>query len=81
MNSTVSDDLTRENSASEISKCIKDLSANNRNLSLLHKELLEINLSVKTYVQESKKRLQGLRLDLAHEARSSHQVVELLTEK
>lgn len=59
----------------------EDLSANNRNLSLLHKELLEINLSVKTYVQESKKRLQGLRLDLAHEARSSHQVVELLTEK
>lgn len=54
---------------------------NSQNITTLHKELLELNLSISAYVEESKKRLAGLRLEAAHDAKSSHQVVEILSEK
>lgn len=53
----------------------------NDKLVSLYKELVEINLSLTTYVQESKKRLSELRLDLARNAKGSHRVVELLSDK
>lgn len=59
----------------------ENISANSQSVTLLHKELLEINLSITAYIEESKKRLAGLRLDLAHDAKSSQRVVEILCDK
>lgn len=81
MNSTISDDLTRENLTLEAVECLKNISANSQSVTLLHKELLEINLSITAYIEESKKRLAGLRLELAHDAKSSQRVVEILCDK
>lgn len=108
MNSTISDDLTREHLTLEAVKCLsrlcfkyrnsscficflcdnklclliaENISSNSQSVTLLHKELLEINLSITAYIEESKKRLAGLRLDLANEAKSSQRVVEILSDK
>lgn len=59
----------------------ENISSNNYNIASLHKELLEVNLSITAYIEESKKRLAGLRLDLARDAKSSQKVVEILSEK
>lgn len=59
----------------------ENIFSNNQNLALLHKELLEINLSITAYIEESKRRLGGLRLDLANEAKDSYSVVEILSNK
>lgn len=59
----------------------ENIFTNSQNVTSLHKELLEINLSVTAFIEESKKRLDGLRLNLAHEAKSSQKVVEILSEK
>ncbi|CAH2087862.1 unnamed protein product [Euphydryas editha] len=74
MNSTISDDLNREHLAFEAAKCLKNIFANTQNVTALHKELLEINLSITAYIEESKNRLEGLRLDLVRQATSSHKV-------
>lgn len=109
MNSTISDDLTREHLAIETAKCMGRLGFENRSLSFqlfclrqfgdfycnfseniiaksqnvtsLHKELLEINLSFTAFIEESKRRLGSLRLELANKANSSQRVVEILSEK
>lgn len=81
MNSTISDDLSREHLSLEAVKCIKNISSNSQAVTLLHKELLEINLSIITYIEESKQRLARLRMSLAHDAKSSHRVVEILSDK
>lgn len=47
----------------------------------LHKELLEINFTIAAYIEESKKRLREVRLDLAQQAKSSQEVVEILSQK
>lgn len=81
MNSTISEDLAREHLTLEAVKCLKNISSNSHDVSILHKELLEINLSITAYVEESKKRLAGLRLNLAHDAKDSYRVVEILSDK
>lgn len=81
MNSTISDDLTRDHLALEAAKCIENIFTNNKNVRSLHKELLEVNLSISAYITESKRRLKNLRLELAYEAKSSQRVVEILSEK
>ncbi|CAG4976398.1 unnamed protein product [Colias eurytheme] len=81
MNSTISDDISREHLASEAARCLKNISANNKNVSELHKELLEVNLSISAYVEESKRRLAALRFDLVNSANSSQKVVEILSKK
>lgn len=52
---------------------------NNQNVTQLHKELVEINLSITAYVQESKTRLETQRLYLAQQAKSSQEVVDILS--
>lgn len=79
--STISDDLTREHLTFDAVKCLKKISTNSQNISKAHKELLEINWSITAYVEESKKRLAGLRLELALDAKSSQRVVEILSDK
>lgn len=59
----------------------ENLFEKSQNVTLLHKELLEVNLSITAYIEESKKRLEALRLGLAREAKSSQKVVEILSEK
>lgn len=59
----------------------ENISSKTQSVTLLHKELLEINLSITVYIQESKKRLARLRLDLAHDAKNSQKVVEILSDK
>lgn len=60
----------------------EDLLGNNRKVTLLHKELLEINLTITAYIEEIKKRLKGLRLELANEQNlSTQKVVEILSDK
>lgn len=59
----------------------ENIFANTKNITEQHKELLEINLSFTAYIEESKRRLQTLRLDLAQQAKSSHRVVEVFNEK
>lgn len=81
MNSTISDDLTRDHLALEAAKCIESIFTNNKNVRSLHKELLEVNLSISAFITESKRRLKNLRLELAYEAKSSQRVVEILSEK
>lgn len=81
MNSTISDDLSREHLTFEAVKCLKNISSKTQSVTFLHKELLEINLSITAYIQESKKRLARLRLDLAHDAKNSQKVVEILSDK
>lgn len=59
----------------------ENIFANSQNITALHKDLLEINLSITAYIEESKKRLEGLRLELARQATSSHKVVDILSQK
>lgn len=54
---------------------------NSRNVTALHEELLEINLSLTAYIGESETRLKALRLSLANSADSSHKVVDILSDK
>ncbi|CAH2055712.1 unnamed protein product, partial [Iphiclides podalirius] len=79
MHSSISDDLNREHLALEAAKCLKNISQNNKNVSDLHKELLELNLSIKTYIEESKIRMKDIRLELASKAKSSTKVVDILS--
>ncbi|CAK1589024.1 unnamed protein product [Parnassius mnemosyne] len=81
MHSSISDDLTREHLALEAAKCLKNIAVNTQNVSALHKELLEINLSIRSYVEESKTRLKDIRLELANQAKSANEVVEILSGK
>lgn len=50
-------------------------------MSELQKELLELNLSIKTYIEESEVRLKDLRLKLANQAKNSNKVVDILSKK
>ena len=59
----------------------ENIHLNTKNITTLHKELLEINLSITAYIEESKSRLKALRLELAHQATSSQRVVEILSDK
>lgn len=58
----------------------ENIFANSQNVTKLHKELLEINLSITAYIQESRNRLEELRFDLAHQATSSQRVVDILSD-
>lgn len=81
MNSTISDELTRENLALETAKCLREIFVNTEKVNALQREIVEINLSISAYVEESRKNLEELHLDQAKNATSSHQVVQLLSDK
>lgn len=81
MNSLISEELSRENLALETAKCLEEIFCNNKKVTSLHKELLEINFTLTAYIEESQKRLKGLRLDLANEAKSTQKVVEILSDQ
>lgn len=59
----------------------EDIAENTKNLSAHQKELLELNLSITTYIEESKIRLKALRLELANQANSSIKVAEILSRR
>lgn len=74
-------DLSREDLASNVTECLNDIFLNQKNNSVLHKKLLETNISIVAYIEESKQRLERLRVELARTATSAHKVVEILSEK
>ncbi|CAK1542538.1 unnamed protein product [Leptosia nina] len=78
MNS-IDGDCTRDYLASEAARQVENLNITFKNVSSLHKELLEINISVKAYIEESKKRLSHLRLQAANNAKSAQEVAEVLS--
>lgn len=58
-----------------------DILSYNKKITSLHNELLEVNLTVKAYIEESQDRLRSFRLALANKAatKSTQQVVEILS--
>lgn len=55
------------------------INATYKNIFQKHKELLEINVSIVAYIEESKKRISSLRLKLADDANSAHKVADILS--
>lgn len=81
MNSILFEESSRDYLALHTAENLKKLYTNTVNTTALVKELLEVNLSLTAYIEESKARLEELRLNLGHAAKSSQEVVEIFTEK
>lgn len=81
MYSTTSEDLSRDHLALQVTSGLKKIVENHQTVTQLHKELVEIDLSFTAYIEESKNRIQNHRLNLARQAKSSQEVVEILSEK
>lgn len=63
-----------------LSPILEDLFTNDKKVRALHKELLNINLTISAYIEESQARLKNLRVDLANEAKSTQKVVQILSD-
>lgn len=57
----------------------EDIFTNTEKITVSHKALLETNLTVIAYIEESKRRLEELRLKRAREASSLKEVVKILS--
>ncbi|KAJ0172594.1 hypothetical protein K1T71_011733 [Dendrolimus kikuchii] len=72
--------LSNDHLANEITNCLEDIYSSTAKITHSHKALLETNLAVIAYIEESKQRLEKLRLKRARKASSLKEVVKILSE-